>query len=125
MSTAAGAKIVDVAELILADIRRRGLRPGDAYLSTAETARWLRVSGSTTNRALQLLVQRGLITRRQRQGAVVADPADRGVESPLQRVHLMVREDHLRAEGLWADGMLLGLQGALPGVELQFNFRPE
>jgi hypothetical protein len=122
MSTAAGAKIVDVAGQILADIRRRKLRPGDSYLTTAETAHLLHVSGSTVNRALQLLAQRGVIQRRQRQGTLIADLE---TESPLRRVHLVVREDHLRTEGLWADGVLLGLQGALAGVELQFNFRPE
>jgi DNA-binding transcriptional regulator YhcF (GntR family) len=127
MATASGPRIVEVADLILEDIRRRKLGPGEPYLSTAETARWLRVSGSTVNRALQLLSQRGVIRRRQRRGTVVADP-DPGSgreESPLRRVHLVVREDHLREEGLWADGVLLGLQGALPGVDLQFNFRPE
>jgi hypothetical protein len=125
MAVVAGPKIVEVAERILADIHRRGLRPGDAYLSTAETASWLRVNGATVNRALQLLSQRGVIRRRQRQGTLIADPAERLGNSPLRRVHLLVREDHLRAEGLWAEGVLLGLQGALPGVELQFNFRPE
>src|SRR5262245_1982988 len=109
MTVSAGAKIVDVADQIVADIRRRKLRPGDSYLTTAETAHWLRVSGSTVNRALQLLAQRGVIQRRQRQGTLIADLES---DSPLRRVHLVVREDHLRTEGLWADGVLLGLQGA-------------
>ena len=125
MATASGARIVEVAERIMEDIHGRKLGPGDPYLSTAETAQRFRVSGSTVNRALQLLSQRGVIRRRQRQGTVVADPHSRCAESSLRRVHLVVREDHLREEGLWADGVLLGLQGALPGVDLQFNFRPE
>ncbi|HEX4148591.1 MAG TPA: GntR family transcriptional regulator [Pirellulales bacterium] len=125
MATASGPKIVAVAETILGDIRRRKLRPGDAYLDTAATARLLRVSGSTVNRALQLLAQRGVLQRRQRQGTIVLDAGPRPPEAALRRVHLLVREDHLRTEGLWADGVLLGLQGALPGTELQFNFRPE
>jgi hypothetical protein len=109
----------------VADIRRRKLRPGDAYDGTAATAQRLRISGSTVNRAFQLLAQRGVVERRQRRGTIVADVAHRPADAPLRRVHLVVREDHLRAEGLWADGVLWGLQGALPGVELQFNFRPE
>lgn len=125
MATSTGPRIVEVAEQILADIRKRKLRPGDAYLGTAETAQWLRVSGSTVNRALQLLAQRGVVQRRQRQGTIVLDPGHERADAALRRVHLLVREDHLRSEGLWSDGVLLGLQGALPGVELQFNFRPE
>lgn len=125
MATVVGPRIVDVAEQIAADIRRRKLRPGDPYPGTAETARRLKVSGSTVNRAFQLLAQRGLVERRQRRGTLVCDPAARRTDATLHRVHLVVREDHLRAEGLWADGVLWGLQGVLPGVELQFNFRPE
>jgi len=125
MAIADGPRIVDVAERIAADIRRRKLRPGDAYDGTAETAQRLRVSGSTVNRAFQLLAQRGVVVRKQRIGTIVAEPRAPRKSATLRRVHLVVREDHLRAEGLWADGMLWGLQGALPGVELQFNFRPE
>lgn len=91
-------------------------------MNTAETAQLLRVSGSTVNRALQLLAQRGLIRRRQRQGTLIA--ADEA-QATLRRVHIVIREDHLRTEGLWADGVLFGLQGTLPGVDVQFNFRPQ
>lgn len=125
MSSAGGPRIVEVAERIAADIRRRKLRAGDAYDGTAETAQRLRVSGSTVNRAFQLLAQRGVVVRKQRLGTIVAQPGVPRKSATLRRVHLVVREDHLRAEGLWADGMMWGLQGALPGVELQFNFRPE
>jgi DNA-binding LacI/PurR family transcriptional regulator/DNA-binding transcriptional regulator YhcF (GntR family) len=118
-------RLVEVADQIAADIRRRGLRPGDPYLSTAETARWLRVGGSTVNQALQLLAQRGVIHRRQRQGALVADPTARTNGDSLKRVHIVVREEHLRNEGLWGEGVLFGLQSVLPGAELQFNVRPE
>ena len=122
MATVAGPKIAAVAQQIIDDIRRRNLRPGDPYLNTAETAQLLRVSGSTVNRALQLLAQRGVIRRRQRQGTLIA--ADEA-QSTLRRVHIVIREDHLRTEGLWADGVLFGLQSALPGVDVQFNFRPQ
>lgn len=125
MSNAGGPRIVEVAEQIAADIRRRKLRAGDAYDGTAETAQRLRVSGSTVNRAFQLLAQRGVVVRKQRLGTIVAEPQAPRKSATLRRVHLVVREDHLRVEGLWADGMMWGLQGALPGVELQFNFRPE
>ncbi|SFI68677.1 GntR family transcriptional regulator [Planctomicrobium piriforme] len=123
MSRQPATQIVDVAERILLDIRRRKLRAGDAYLGTAETAKLLRISGSTVNRAFQLLARRGVVERRQRRGTIVLDP-QRKRPPNLQRVHLLVREDHLQAEGLWADGVLMGLQQELPGVELQFNFRP-
>lgn len=118
-------RVVEVAEQILADIRRRRLGPGDPYLGTAEAARWLRVSGTTANRALQLLAQRGVLERRQRRGTIVRNVHGGPDSPPLRRVHILVRQDHLQSEGLWAEGVLLGLQKELQGVELQFNFRPE
>ena len=67
------ARIVDLANQIEADIRRRRLSPGDAYITTAETARMLRASGTTAHKALQVLVKRGVIERKQRRGAVIAE----------------------------------------------------
>src|SRR3984957_16744093 len=118
-------RIVDLADRILADIRRKRLRPGDPYLSTAEIARLLRVSGTAANRALQLLAQRQVLERRQRRGAFIARGPAGGKTVVVNRVHLLVHRDYLRAEGLLADGVVLGIQGELPQAEIQFNFLPE
>jgi DNA-binding LacI/PurR family transcriptional regulator len=119
------SRIVDLADRILDDIRRKNLQPGDAYLSTAEIARLLRVSGTAANRALQLLSQRRVLERRQRRGTFIAAPVTDGERVALRQVHLVVHRDYLRSEGLLADGVLLGLQAALPHAEIQFNFLPE
>jgi DNA-binding transcriptional regulator YhcF (GntR family) len=115
--------IVALAERIAADIRARRLRPGDAYPGTAETAARFRVSGTTANRALQLLAHRGVLERRQRSGTFVADPAGRAAPS-LRRVTLLVHREHLRTEGLLEDGVVLGLQGGLPDADIRFGFLP-
>lgn len=117
-------RIVDLADRILDDIRRKKLRPGDPYLSTAEIARLLRVSGTAANRALQLLGQRRVLERRQRRGTFIA-AATTGNGTSLHRVHLLVHHDYLRTEGLLADGVVLGIQGELPQAEIQFNFLPD
>src|SRR5579871_630187 len=117
-------RIVDLADRILDDIRRKKLRPGDPYLSTAEIARLLRVSGTAANRALQLLGQRRVLERRQRRGTFIA-AATTGDDTQLRRVHLVVHQDYLRTEGLLADGVVLGIQGELPHAEIQFNFLPD
>src|SRR5271163_2507531 len=118
-------RIVDLADRILDDIRRKKLRPGDPYLSTAEIARLLRVSGTAANRALQLLGQRQVLERRQRRGTFIAAPATSSHGASLRRVHLVVHRDYLRTEGLLADGVVFGVQGELPQAEIQFNFLPE
>ena len=66
-------RIMQHAAQIEADIRSRGLQPGDGYYSTSEIARMLGVSSGVANRAMQLLVQRRLLSQRQRRGAVIAE----------------------------------------------------
>jgi DNA-binding LacI/PurR family transcriptional regulator len=118
-------RIIDLANQIEADIHRRRLRPGDAYLTTAEAARMLRTSGTTANQALQMLVKRGVIERKQRRGAVIARSRQPAERPPLNRVHLLVHRDYLSTEGIFRDGTLLGLQGALPGAQIEWDLAAE
>ncbi|MEM9109886.1 MAG: GntR family transcriptional regulator [Planctomycetota bacterium] len=108
------------------DIRRRGLKVGDSYLNTRAVAQMLGVNTAVVNRALQLLVQRRMISRRPRQGTIIINTAeDHPGPTSLQRVHLLVRQDYLKKEGLLADGIVLGIQGELPRADIQFNFLPD
>lgn len=116
--------IVDLAERIQSDIQQRKLQPGDPYYTTSETARSFQVSGTTANRALQLLTQRRVLVRKQRAGTFIADPESNQTEQALRRVHLVVHQKYLEREGLLADGILIGLQRELPEAELEFNFLP-
>jgi hypothetical protein len=118
-------RFAQLAERIALDIKSRSLKPGDPYMTTAEIARQFRVSGTTANRALQLLTQRGVLDRRQRSGTFIADLDGNGpTVGGIRRVHLLVQENYMRTEGLLADGLLLGMQGAMPGAQFQFNFLP-
>ncbi|HWB55039.1 MAG TPA: substrate-binding domain-containing protein [Tepidisphaeraceae bacterium] len=117
-------RLIHLADLIERDIRQRGLRPGDQYLTAAETARMLSSNTSAVNRALQLLVQRGVLERKPRKGACVAQPRDHETSSPLSRVHLLVHQNDIRTEGLLLDGTIIGIQSELPGAEAQFDFMP-
>jgi DNA-binding LacI/PurR family transcriptional regulator/DNA-binding transcriptional regulator YhcF (GntR family) len=117
-------RIVELADLIAADIRRRKLAPGDSYQSTLETAEMLGVSTTAANRAMQVLVKRRILERRQKKGTFVAHPPKDAPLSPLARVHLLVQEDYLRTEGVTSDGIVIGLHGELPAAQMQFNFLP-
>jgi DNA-binding LacI/PurR family transcriptional regulator/DNA-binding transcriptional regulator YhcF (GntR family) len=114
--------IAELAQRIEADIRARGLEPGEQYMGTAETARMLSVSTTAANRALQLLAKRRVIQRKQRKGTFIAELTRVAGGDRLQRVHLLVREDYLRREGLLNDGVVIGMQHELPGVDMQLNF---
>lgn len=117
-------RVIELADRIADDIRRRKLRPGDPYQTTLETAGMLGVSTTAANRAMQMLVKRRLLERRQRKGTFVAQPGPSVESSPLQRVHLLVQENYLRTEGLLADGTVIGMHDALPAAQMQFNFMP-
>src|SRR3954462_3538876 len=102
-------RIIQLADRIAEDIKQRQLKPGDPYQGTTETAEMLGVSTTAANRAMQVLVKRRLIERRQRKGTFVAVPGAPTAESPLRRVHLIVHENYLRTEGLLADGIIVGM----------------
>ena len=117
-------RILKLADRIAEDIRRRNLKPGDPYQGTTETAEMLGVSTTAANRAMQVLVKRRLIERRQRKGTFVAHPSDKPSSSPLRRVHLLVQENYLRTEGLLSDGVIVGMHDELASAQVQFNFLP-
>lgn len=118
------SRILRLADAITEDIRRRRLRPGDPYQNTHETAEMLGVSTTAANRAMQVLVKRRLLERRQRKGTFIAQPPTDSSATPLRRVHLLVQENYLRTEGLLSDGVVVGMHEALPAAQLQFNFMP-
>ena len=117
-------RIVQLARRIEHDIQDRNLRAGDAYLTAAQTARMLGVSTTIANRALQFLARNGRLDRRQRRGTFVAEPDSGANGRTIQRVHLVVHQRYMKTEGLLADGVIVGLQSELPGVDVSFNFMP-
>ena len=117
-------RIVDLAEMVEADIRRRSLQPGDRYLSTAETAKMLRVDTAVANRALQLLAKRKVISRRQRAGTFIAQVDGTRKMTVLHRVHMLMSDRHPQTEGWLNAETVLAIQNELPGVRLQFHIVP-
>ena len=113
-----------LADLLAADIESRGLKAGDRYLTTAEASALLEVGNGAANRALQVLERRRRIVRQQRRGAYVVDPLEITEEPALQRVHFLVHQKYLRAEGVGQDASLLGIERELPGVPVQISFLP-
>ena len=100
-------KIVALAEQIEADIRTRELTPGDRYLSTVDTARMLRVDTTDVNKALQLLVKRGVLIRRQRVGAVIADSFNNPDDRRFGAIHFLMSDRAIRSEGLFDSDMVM------------------
>ncbi|MEO6875834.1 MAG: winged helix-turn-helix domain-containing protein [Opitutaceae bacterium] len=117
-------RIMDLARRLESDIRERRLKAGDPYLSLTDAARMLGVGSATANRALQLLAQRGMLQRVQRRGTFVGSLEREVSPGSLKRVFMLVHRSYLKQEGQVADGVLVGIQGVLPGADVQFNFLP-
>lgn len=124
MDSSTTPRVIQLADQIMADIAGRGLQSGDAYLGTAEAARMLGVSTTSANRAMQLLVQRNILSRRQKRGTFVADGIHGETQRTIDRVHLVVNNTYLSTEGMMADGVIVGIQSVLPHAEIEFNHLP-
>jgi len=118
------SSISRLAGLIEMDLGKRGLRPGDAYMTASEAARLHGVSTMTASRAMALLADRSVLVRRRKLGTLVGPKAVRRDAPALKFLHLLVYQDYLRTEGLLADGVVNGLHAQLPGTDIQFNFMP-
>src|SRR4029078_3473959 len=104
-------RIVDLADRIEADIRKRRVKPGDRYLRTNETAKLLGVDATLANRALQLLVKRNRIERRPRVGTLISGAATMDAVSSLDCIHLLASDRQRTIEAIFDSGELMGLQG--------------
>ena len=60
-----------LAHRIEADIRSRGLRPGDQYLTAEKAGRALGVSTATASRAMKLMAERDMLIRYRNRGTFV------------------------------------------------------
>lgn len=118
-------RIAELANRLVEDIHTRGLKPGDRYLTTLDASRMLGVGNNVANRALQLLEKRSVIVRQQRKGSFIAHQAHvTRTATPLRRVHLLVHHRYFKTEGTANDGVLVGMQGELPGSSVSISFIP-
>jgi len=89
------------------DIRRRGLRSGDPYLSAAEAASLLGVSRASANRALSLMADGRKLVRKQGRGTFVGDEFQPHRPS-FRHLLLLVPEDNMA----YSASSLLAIQAA-------------
>ena len=109
-----------LAGLLHRDIRQRGLRKGDRYLTDKQAAEFLQVGHVTAHRAMRLLASRNVIVRRQRAGTFVGPQAQTDTPNGLRCVHFLMPH---RLEGDYPiTPTLRGLRKELPSVQVQINF---
>lgn len=117
-------RIAMIADRLLDDIRAKRLKKGDPYLSLSEASRMLQVSASTANRALQLLSQRGILSRGQRRGTFIDNVDIDKHGNEIGHIYFLLDQTYMNQEGPTLDRLMVGIQGVIPGGQSRFVFLP-
>ena len=113
-----GEKLVD-------DMRRRGLAPGDRYLTTEEVSRMLGIRKAVANRAMRHLAEQEVLVRRQRSGTFVGPRFVRPLCSRVQTVYVLLPKGHPVATKWSMSPFVQGILQEFADVNVQFCFVPE
>ncbi len=113
-----------LARRIEHDIRVRGLRPGDRYLTADEAGQMLEVSTVSAHRAMRLLSERRILVRQRKAGTFVGEGI--GVSPAVRKkVHLIVASDVGRDQAtamhFLSNDLIAGVTEAMPGVSVQID----
>jgi len=116
----------DLPRLIESDIRQRGLRAGDRYLTTHEAAAVLGIAKGTANKVMQELARRQVLVRSRKLGTFVGRAARTDAHaSPLDVVHILLHRSYFISERSRIDQILGGLVEELGEASVQLTFVPE
>lgn len=105
------------------DIRQKGLRPGDRYLTAAEASRQFSVAPMTMHRAMQTLADRDILVRQRSRGTFVGpkfQPAGH-MRHDLDVLHLVMAMDYHRTQTFSSDVLVDEFSKSLSGVTVQVH----
>jgi DNA-binding LacI/PurR family transcriptional regulator len=107
------------------DIRTRGLRVGEPYLTTAQAGRQLGISKAMAYRAMRVLAKRHVLVSYPGRGTFVGPEARAGETSlHFKSIRVLLTHDMFAANPQTANSVLTGLTNGLPGFGIQFDFVP-
>jgi DNA-binding LacI/PurR family transcriptional regulator len=136
IDTAPGAehsRVGRLAKQLELDIRRRGLRQGDTYLTADGVSALLGISRMTANRAMNVLANRQLLVRHRSRGTFVGPAVEeRGGDAaegsnPMgasKCIHYITLIDHSPALQLPLGEIVEGLRTSFPDVSLKTHTVP-
>jgi DNA-binding LacI/PurR family transcriptional regulator len=123
--TAVVSNLSLVARRLEGDIRSRSLQAGDRYLSIADASELLGVSPATAHRAMDLLVEKGLLVRQHGRGTFVGEAVGRSASKRVRSVFILMPEE---TEGFapfpMFDALVSAIRRRLVGVNVQVCFVP-
>ncbi len=124
MTIEATPVVLRAAKRLEADIREKGLRSGERYISTRDAGNMLGVSLVTANRAMQLLEQKGILVRRHSSGTYVGPKAEAPALKAIQAVQVFVPAQLVHVASLPLELMLRVLERQMEGQAIQCHVFP-
>src|SRR6478672_7846029 len=115
-----------LAEHVAHDIRARGLKPGDRYLTTTEIGEQFDVSAATAHRALKILAQRDIVIRRQNRGTFVGPRLEENLPTRIPTV-CVLRLEETRFDPsvrMKVDVLVKELESQMPDVDVHLGYVP-
>jgi GntR family transcriptional regulator of arabinose operon len=111
-----------LAKRLEEDIRARGLRVGEPYLTTSEAGRQLGISKAMAYRAMKILVARQVLVSHPGRGTFVGPEASGTPFTQTKCIRILSMHDLLLSSEQSTYGLLTGLVTTLPGYSIQFDF---
>ena len=109
-----------IAQHLRGDIRKRGLRPGDLLGTEEEIQKNFRVSRATARKALEELVEEGLVTRITGKGTYIANP-----RVAIQLPTLLSFSAEIKRLGMAPSSRVIEASFAAPDEEVAINLMIE
>ena len=117
-----------LAQLIIEDIKKKGLGVGHRYLTAKEVGTLFGVSTVTAHRAMAYLSEKDVLQRRRKSGTFIGEgfePAPISGEAVLSCIHVLVDQDHRITSGQEMDAFFEGTYAILPETSVQIHYIPD
>jgi DNA-binding LacI/PurR family transcriptional regulator len=111
-----------LAKQIEREIRTRGLREGDRFMTTEQVGQMLGVSNATAHRAMNHLVEHSLLVRHHGRGTFVGRIAGESRPLQLHTVHILLPEDQRQFASLELDVLVEAVRAHVGRVNVQVSF---
>ena len=111
-----------LATRIEREIRTRGLREGDRFLTTEEVGQMLGVSNATAHRAMNHLVEHSLLVRQHGRGTFVGRVAGEARPLRLQTVHILLPEDQRQVASVELDVLVDAVRAQIGRISIHVSF---
>jgi DNA-binding LacI/PurR family transcriptional regulator len=119
------SRLSHLAGQLAQDIRRKGLRSGDPYLTAEAAASFLGVSRMTANRAMNVLAERELLVRHGSRGTFIGPAAEVVSEASVGKcIHYITFVDDNPTIHVELGEILAGLESVFPDVSLDTHVVP-